>query len=73
MAVSLIDGSGEVSLEIEDVGNGFNLEEVRGKGGLGLVSMDERVRLVSGTFSIQSKPGEGTLVSVTIPLERGKA
>jgi two-component system CheB/CheR fusion protein len=66
--VALHGDDGEVSLEIEDVGDGFDLENVRGKRGLGLVSMDERVRLVDGTFSIQSEPKKGTIVLVTVPL-----
>jgi signal transduction histidine kinase len=54
------------------LGDGFDLEEGRGKGGLGLVSMEERVRLVNGTFSIQSRPGEGTRVEVRVPLQPGR-
>jgi len=70
---ALSGGSEEIALVIEDFGDGFDLEEVRGKGGLGLVSMDERVRLVDGTFSIRSEPGRGTRVEVRVPLRRGKA
>ena len=66
--VDLTGGRGEIALVIEDVGEGFELDAVRGKGGLGLVSMDERVRLVGGTFSIQSEPGGGTRVAVRVPL-----
>ena len=59
---------GELVLEIADFGNGFDVESVRGKGGLGLVSMQERVRLVNGTFSIESQSGKGTVVRIRIPL-----
>jgi signal transduction histidine kinase len=55
-------------LSIEDVGKGFQPEEVRGKGGLGLVSMEERVRLVDGKLTIRSKPGDGTTIQVRVPL-----
>jgi signal transduction histidine kinase len=68
VSVTLTGEGNEVALEIQDIGNGFELEEVRRKGGLGLVSMDERVRLVDGAFSIQSEPGKGTRVEVRIPL-----
>ncbi len=68
--VDLTCGRTEIALVIEDIGNGFEIEGVRGKGGLGLVSMDERVRLVDGTFSIQSEPGRGTRVEVRVPLRR---
>jgi signal transduction histidine kinase len=41
---------------------------LQGKG-LGLTSMRERVRLVNGTISIESKPMGGTSVRVRVPLE----
>lgn len=58
------------TLSIEDVGDGFDLEEVRGKGGLGLISMEERARLVNGTLSIRSQPGVGTQVELRVSLGR---
>ena len=58
-----------VRLRIEDTGDGFDLKEVKGKGGLGLISMEERVRLVGGRFTIKSQPGEGTTVEVFVPLQ----
>jgi len=36
---------------------------------LGLVSMEERVRMMGGTFSLRSTPGKGTLVQATCPRE----
>lgn len=71
--VSLTGGGGEIVLLIENAGDGFDLEGAKGKGGLGLVSMDERVRLVDGTFSIQSAPATGTRVEVRVPLRRREA
>ena len=47
-------------------------KEARKRGGLGLISMEERVRLVNGKFSIRSQPGNGTTVEVFVPLD-GKA
>jgi len=66
--VSLTGGDEEIALVIEDSGGGFEREDVRGKGHLGLVSMDERVRLVNGTFSIRSEAGKGTRVEARVPL-----
>lgn len=66
--VLLNAGSGEVVMEIADAGTGFELEEIKGTGGLGLISMGERVRLLNGAFSIQSQRGQGTLVRVRIPI-----
>jgi signal transduction histidine kinase len=58
-----------VRLRIDDMGDGFDLKDVKGKGGLGLISMEERVRLVGGKFTIKSHPGEGTTVEVFVPLK----
>ena len=66
--VTLAGHPREIVLSIEDVGKGFQPEEVRGKGGLGLVSMEERVRLVDGKLTIRSKPGDGTTIQVRVPL-----
>jgi PAS domain S-box-containing protein len=67
--VRLREGSGEIHLTISDLGKGFDLEAaLRGKG-LGLTSMRERVRLVSGTIVIESKPMGGTTIHVRVPFE----
>jgi PAS domain S-box-containing protein len=55
-------------LRIRDDGIGFDTTESQGQRGLGLASMRERTRLVSGTLSIQSQPGSGTTVEAEIPL-----
>jgi signal transduction histidine kinase len=55
---------------VEDFGKGFDVEATKGKGGLGLISMQERVRLVGGSLSINSKAGDGARVEVRIPLRR---
>jgi two-component system sensor histidine kinase UhpB len=55
----------EIVLTVTDDGRGF----VRGRtNGLGLLSIDERVRLLNGTVSLQSAPGRGTTLSATIPV-----
>jgi two-component system CheB/CheR fusion protein len=59
----------DLVLMIEDLGAGFKPEEARGRGGLGLISMEERVRLVNGDFSIRSQPGKGTEIEVRAPLK----
>lgn len=66
--VNLRGENGGVSLQVRDTGDGFDLEKVRKSGGLGLISMEERVRMVSGKFNIQSAPGTGTTVKVLMPL-----
>ncbi|MGB8768664.1 MAG: PAS domain S-box protein [Candidatus Korobacteraceae bacterium] len=57
-----------IRIEISDAGVGFDVEEARQRTGLGLVSMQERVHLVNGTFSIESKPNQGTRIVAEIPL-----
>jgi signal transduction histidine kinase len=47
---------------------GFNLAEAEGRGGLGLISLDERVRLVGGSLTINTQPQRGTEVRVQVPL-----
>jgi two-component system, chemotaxis family, CheB/CheR fusion protein len=60
-----------IQLTVEDFGKGFDVESANEREGLGLVSMQERARLVGGSLVMRSKPGEGTAVKVLIPLKRG--
>ena len=68
VCVALRGGDGEIVLTIEDDGCGFLRQAVRGKGGLGLISMEERLRLVGGRLLIASRPGGGARVEVRVPL-----
>jgi two-component system CheB/CheR fusion protein len=64
--VSLKGLPGAIQLQVADFGNGFDLESRRH--GLGLVSMEERARHIGATLQIQSALGEGTKVTVTVPV-----
>jgi PAS domain S-box-containing protein len=55
-----------IEMRVADRGRGFNLEEAS-KRGLGLVSMEERVRLLGGILEIKSRPGYGTELRVQVP------
>jgi len=65
-----------VTLVAEDNGKGFDMADAAGTSGataslpcgLGLIGMKERASLLSGTCVIESKPGAGTTIHVTIPL-----
>jgi len=57
-----------VHLQVTDRGVGFEPESVRHRGSLGIVSMEERVRLLGGDFSVRSRPGKGVRLEVRIPL-----
>jgi signal transduction histidine kinase len=63
-----------VSISISDDGEGFDMdrafEESRAGKHFGLVGMRERARMLKGEFSVKSEPGEGTTVTVSVPLER---
>jgi signal transduction histidine kinase len=65
--VELSGAGNEVRLEVKDAGIGFDVKEANRIGGLGLVSMQERVRSVDGRFYIESKPGAGTKIIVCVP------
>jgi signal transduction histidine kinase len=60
-----------VTLTVEDDGVGFCFADAMLGESTGLVGMRERINLVGGTFEVHSQPGEGTCLSVTIPLEQG--
>jgi signal transduction histidine kinase len=56
-----------LDLEVRDFGCGFDPGTGRRSGGVGLASMEERVRLVGGELSISSRPGQGTCIQVRVP------
>jgi signal transduction histidine kinase len=66
--VELSGSEDGVSLRVVDDGVGFNLGAADGNGGLGLVSMRERLRLVGGAIIIDSRPSAGTRIDVHVPL-----
>jgi len=70
--VQLREDSGEIHLIVSDRGKGFDLEAALQGKGLGLTSMRERVRLLDGTITIDSKPTGGTTIHVRVPLESQK-
>jgi signal transduction histidine kinase len=57
---------------IKDWGMGFQPDKVcYGEQHLGLLGMRERARLLGGTCTIDSGPGQGTSVLIRIPLRQG--
>jgi two-component system, NarL family, sensor histidine kinase UhpB len=69
--LTLASGSGTVCLEIKDDGVGFDATSLASHETapqkFGLLGIKERVELSGGVFSVQSAPGEGTLLHVCIP------
>jgi signal transduction histidine kinase len=68
VSVRLHAPPGELVLAIDDAGHGFDAESIKGKRGLGLVSMEERLRIVGGTLSVRSQQGSGTHVEAKVPI-----
>ena len=66
--VRLWDHLNELHLTVKDSGKGFDIEAAERARGLGLTSMQERARLVSGTMTVESEPMRGTNIHVSIPL-----
>jgi two-component system CheB/CheR fusion protein len=66
--VALVVAKNRMLLSISDTGVGFDPKVITTKKGLGIVSMEERVRLVVGDLTIRSRPGDGTRVAVSVPL-----
>jgi signal transduction histidine kinase len=60
--------------EVEDDGAGFDVEAVQvrydERGSLGMINMHERAELVSGTLTIASALGQGTRITLTVPLRK---
>ena len=64
------EGEG-LRLSIKDNGKGFTIEATpSGKPGLGLIGMQERVRVVQGTYEVKSAPGQGTEITVWVPIPK---
>lgn len=64
-------GKRDVRLEMEDDGCGFDVAQKRG--GFGLIGIQERVDHMGGRLSVDSRPGQGTRMTVVIPVEKAKS
>jgi PAS domain S-box-containing protein len=67
--VRLDCSANQLHLTVSDRGTGFDADTAINKGGMGLISMQERVHLLNGSMEIQSKPMGGTTIHVRLPLE----
>jgi signal transduction histidine kinase len=61
----------EVALDVRDDGAGIGSGRPAGGGGFGLKALDERVRGLGGRLILESQPGEGTTLTVSLPVESG--
>ncbi|MGW5423334.1 histidine kinase [Streptomyces sp. NPDC003943] len=67
---------GSVTLDVVDDGKGFDPAEPRSvrpssDGGFGLPAMRSRAESLGGSFTVESAPGQGTAVAVSLPLPAG--
>lgn len=75
--VSVVSGGGSLIATVRDQGPGFDVNAVVAnyseRGSLGMVNMRDRARLVEGKLVIDSAPGKGTRVTLTVPLNDRRA
>ncbi|GMA16716.1 sensor histidine kinase [Deinococcus metallilatus] len=69
--LSVREEAGLVTVEVRDDGRGFDPAALPG-GTLGQRSMRERAQGAGGTLDVQSRPGTGTTVTLTLPADRGE-
>jgi signal transduction histidine kinase len=67
--VELAAVENRLQLRVIDWGCGFDVDRARRKGGLGLISMQERVESLQGTLRINSRIGSGTEIVAEVPLK----
>ena len=61
-----------ILLKIQDDGKGFEVRKTGHKKTLGLLGMKERTLMMGGEFRIESEPGKGTTLFVTVPITATK-
>ena len=66
--IMLLSDANEITVTIEDNGDGFDTNDQSSIKGIGLKNMSSRVEYLKGTVEISSSPGRGTLVAIYVPL-----
>jgi signal transduction histidine kinase len=65
--LELTDGGGAYAFTLQDDGRGFDPNSTRDAWPHGIMGMQQRVRALGGQFSLESAPGRGTKLRVTVP------
>ena len=71
IAIDINSTSRSTTVKIRDNGRGMSPEQIADPTAVGLLGMRERAELIGATLHISSKPGKGTLVSVTASAHAG--
>ncbi len=71
VAIALEGADDRIVLTMRDDGAGFKPQCAKLTPGIGLASMRERVQYAKGEFTMQSEPGQGTVIHVRVPLREG--
>ena len=71
VSLVLSEASDALQIEVQDDGEGF--DPALASEGIGIIGMRERVFALGGSIQVQSRPGEGTLVAIALPLQGASA
>jgi two-component system nitrate/nitrite sensor histidine kinase NarX len=71
--ISCVQSTNDLILEVRDDGQGFAVTDVPGLSRYGLRGMRERAELIGADFQVISRPGEGTTVTIRLPLQLSKS
>jgi signal transduction histidine kinase len=66
VTVELKQSANSINVKIEDDGSGFDPKRTRG---MGLLGMEERVKRLGGTLTIESRPGTRTIIRAELPID----
>jgi signal transduction histidine kinase len=72
VSVRVVKGGTMLVVQIEDQGAGFDVETVASGASSGLSGMRERADLLGGHLTIESQPGQGTVVTGWLPVSRAE-
>jgi len=68
LRVDVSNAGGQILVTISDNGAGFDPKSLNTDGHVGLEGMRERVQILGGTFQLQTAPGQGTVIRVSLPV-----
>lgn len=67
--VTAMQNENSLLVVVKDDGKGFNLQDVQMRNGLGLKNIQQRTQMHGGQFYIDTAPGQGTRLTITVPVK----